>query len=93
MNHETDERPTSRDLKMTRVTPAGAEAKADRVVVEWPVLIHANGVPVGLLMALPGHERELAAGFALTEGIISNRDDLLGLEACAQPREEGAAEG
>ena len=93
MNHDSDQRPTSRDLEITRVTPTGAEAVPDRVVVEWPVLIHANGVAVGLLMALPGHERELAAGFALSEGIIRGRDDLLAVEACAQPREEPAAEG
>jgi FdhD protein len=90
MTDEIEEQPPTREVEIIRVTSRGAAREPDQVVQEWPVLIHANGVPVGLLMALPGYERELAAGFALSEGIIRGRDDLLAVEACQQPREEQA---
>jgi len=72
-------------IEVVRVTPQTAGPVRDQVVIERPVAIEVNGLPAALLMALPGDEEELAAGFALSEGIVRNRAELLLLRACAPP--------
>ena len=41
----------------------------DVVAVEEPLEIRINGVPVAVTMRTPGHDEELALGFALSEGL------------------------
>jgi FdhD protein len=52
----------------------------DVVAVEDPLEIRINGVPVAVTMRTPGHDEELALGFALSEGLRPERarspDDL-----------------
>jgi FdhD protein len=44
-------------------------AAADVVAVEEPLEIRIEGVPVAVTMRTPGHDEELALGFALSEGL------------------------
>ena len=59
--------------------PAGEEVD-DRVAVEEPLELRIGGSPVAVTMRTPGHDEELALGFALSEGLrpLSARvpDDL-----------------
>ncbi len=57
-------------------------ADTDRVAVEEPLEIRVNGRSVAVVMRSPGHERELAAGFLLTEGVIRSAADLLDVLIC-----------
>ena len=41
----------------------------DVVAVEEPLEIRINGAPVAITMRTPGHDEELAVGFALSEGL------------------------
>jgi FdhD protein len=41
----------------------------DLVAVEEPLEIRVSGVPVAVTMRTPGHDEELALGFALSEGL------------------------
>jgi FdhD protein len=52
----------------------------DEVVAEEPLEIRVKGVPVSVTMRTPGDDEELAVGFLVTEGIISARDDVRGIE-------------
>ena len=58
----------------------GGEERDDRVAVEEPLELRIGGVPVAVTMRTPGHDEELALGFALSEGLrpLSARlpDDL-----------------
>jgi FdhD protein len=45
----------------------------DVVAVEDPLEIRINGVPVAVTMRTPGHDEELALGFALSEGLRPER--------------------
>jgi FdhD protein len=47
--------------------PAGETQ--DVVAVEEPLEIRINGTPVAVTMRTPGHDEELALGFALSEGL------------------------
>lgn len=66
------------------------EHLADFLAVEEPLEIRVNGRSVAVTMRTPGHDRELAAGFLLTEGVIGNADDLLDLLVCRTLPEGGA---
>jgi FdhD protein len=48
--------------------PAGASER-DAVAVEEPLEIRIGGRPVAVTMRTPGHDEELALGFALSEGL------------------------
>lgn len=54
----------------------------DVVAVEEPLEIRVNGRGVAVTMRTPGHDRELAAGFLLTEGVIRRAEDLLDVLVC-----------
>lgn len=47
----------------------GEAERDDRVAVEEPLEIRINGSPVAVTMRTPGHDEELALGFALSEGL------------------------
>jgi FdhD protein len=82
------ERAAVRQMAVRRVGGEAAEVAAgdDAVAVEEPLELRVGGRSVAVVMRTPGHDRELAAGFLVTEGIVRGRDDLLDLVPCAQVR-------
>lgn len=74
-------------------------ALADPVAVEEPLEIRVGGRSVAVVMRTPGHDRELAAGFLVSEGLLRRRDDVLDLVFCAEattarkPKSARAAKG
>lgn len=50
----------------------GVEAFEDDLVVEEPLEIRLDGTPLAVLMRTPGDDADLALGFAITEGIVTN---------------------
>jgi FdhD protein len=63
----------------------------DELVVEEPLEIRVKGVPVSVTMRTPGDDSELAIGFLLTEGLISSREDVRGIEHGEHAEETGEA--
>jgi FdhD protein len=55
------------EVRVTRL-PAG-EAEHDLVAVEEPLELRVDGEPVMVTMRTPGHDDELALGFAVGEGL------------------------
>ena len=74
-------------LPIHRLTRAGVEAVSDAVAIEAPLQIRVEGRPVAVAMRTPGHDRELAAGFLLSEGVVASPDDVFEISTCpsAQP--------
>ncbi|HWB07324.1 MAG TPA: formate dehydrogenase accessory sulfurtransferase FdhD [Verrucomicrobiales bacterium] len=72
----------------------GVEARGeteDAVAVEEPLEILVEGRSVAVVMRTPGHDRELAAGFLLSEGVIGSVRDVFEISRCASASPEGEA--
>jgi len=52
--------------------------------LEEPLSIELNGHQVAVLMRLPGHERELAVGFCVSEGLITDFQAIEVVQHCGQ---------
>ena len=81
-------------VPMQRLVPtaAGAEWRApgpDAVAVEAPLEIRVEGRSIAVVMRTPGHDRELAAGFLLSEGVIASAADLFDITLCADAPADG----
>jgi FdhD protein len=61
-------------------------SREDTVAVEEPLEIFVDGVPCYLTMRSPGRERELAAGYCLSEGLIDSLRDVDALTYCEEER-------
>lgn len=78
---------TVRKVPVTRWTahaasPSSDALDSDLVAREEPLEIRVAGKSVAVTMRTPGHDRELATGFLLTEGVIHASADLLDLLVC-----------
>lgn len=70
---------------------AGARPVEDTDVLarEEPLEIRVGGRSIAVVMRTPGQDRELAAGFLLTEGVVRRPEDLVDLLPC---REQGGGQ-
>jgi FdhD protein len=85
-------------VRVTAWRAGAAEVRDDRLAGEEPMAIRAGGpgqepIDVAVTMRTPGHEAELAAGFLLTEGLVSAAGDIDAIEVAdplthAQPDDE-----
>jgi len=51
----------------------GYEEMRDALVVEEPLEIRLNNIPLAVVMRTPGHDFDLARGFLLTEGVLQKQ--------------------
>lgn len=54
--------------------------KDDYLATEEPLEIRVGDEPLSVTMRTPGHDRELAAGFLFTEGLVQRREQIVKLE-------------
>ena len=70
----------AQSISLTQCSPDGCVEVSDKVAVEEPLEIRLDGHPVAVVMRTPGHDEDLAAGFLVTEGIISKVGELRKIE-------------
>ena len=69
---------------MRHVQPGACVSQPDRVAIEEPLEIRLHGRPFVVAMRTPGADRELAAGFLLSERVIRSADELGTIEYCGE---------
>ena len=86
----------TRVVQVSKRAGAKAEATRDVLAVEEPLEIRLSyGEPrvqkaISITMRTPGADRELAAGFLYSEGIVRDRHDVEQIEHCGPPNSAGA---
>lgn len=74
---------STRITRVTRIAgTAAAESREDVLATEEPLEIRVGGHSVAVVMRTPGHDRELAAGFLVTEGLLHRADEVLDMVYC-----------
>ena len=74
---------STRVVALTRHDGAGAGQEVeDCLAVEEPLEIRVSGRSVAVVMRTPGYDRELAAGFLVTEGILRWREEVWDMVYC-----------
>ncbi len=74
---------TSRTESVLRyVAGAVPKEQPDELAAEEPLELRIEGHSVAVMMRTPGHDRELAAGFLLTENLIRKPADIFDITPC-----------
>jgi len=74
-----------RRVQVTRVGRGSDGRREDLAAAEEPLEVRLHGKPFAVIMRTPGQDRELAAGFLLSEEVIRSSDDLGAVEHCRHP--------
>jgi FdhD protein len=74
--------PASRSVVVARYEATQVHERSDQVAAEEPLEIRVESHSVAVVMRTPGHDRELAAGFLLTENIIRSSADIFDISTC-----------
>jgi FdhD protein len=68
---------------------AGATVeRADELAAEEPLEIRIEGHSVAVVMRTPGHDRELAAGFLVSENLVRGPTDIFEITLCGSTKED-----
>jgi FdhD protein len=71
-----------RGVDIVRVRDGNSASAVDRAATEEPLEVRLHGRPFAVIMRTPGADRELAAGFLLSERVLKTADDLGTIEHC-----------
>jgi FdhD protein len=74
-----------RDVDIVRVCDGARTSDVDRAATEEPLEIRLHDRPFAVVMRTPGADRELAAGFLLSERVLRTVDDLGTIAHCTDP--------
>jgi len=66
-----------REMAMLRFNGLRGQDETDFLATEEPLEIRVEGKSIAVVMRTPGEDRELAAGFLVTEGLVRAAEDVL----------------
>jgi FdhD protein len=73
-----------------RLGGADPVERPDTLVVEEPLEIRVGGRPLAVTMRTPGADMDLAAGFLVSEGVVTETGQVLAQRYCAGAGDDGA---
>ena len=74
----------SRQKRVIRWVGGKSIETDDLVSIEEPLEMRIGGESFAVTMRTPGHDRELALGFLISEGIIASSESVLVIDHCTQ---------
>jgi FdhD protein len=77
--------PITARRRVTRISDTTREARFDTLAAEEPLEIRVGGRSLAVTMRTPGNDFELAAGFLVTEGLVSGGSQIAGISYCPGP--------
>src|SRR5204863_8433586 len=80
----------TRGARIVRVVDGVRIERLDTLAAEEPLEIRLDGAPLAVTMRTPGDDFDLAAGFLVSEGVLTAPDQLRTIRYCAGADEEGA---
>ena len=81
-----------REVERVRFVGEKSERDRDRVAREEPLEIQVNGTPLAVVMRTPGDDLELAAGFLISERIVSSLSQLASLHHASSAGDAASAD-
>lgn len=82
-------RVTARE-KVLRIREGVESERVDTLVVEEPLEIRLDGAPLSITMRTPGSDFDLAAGFLVSEGVVSEGPEVTAIRYCAGATADGS---
>lgn len=79
-------------FRISRFGESGEECCDDAVVREEPLEIQLGGASLAVVMRTPGHDRELAIGFLVTERVISQPEQIESVRHATHARDPAAVD-
>lgn len=74
--------PSTRAIRLTRYAEGTRRDDDDELAAEEPIEIRVEGHSISVVMRTPGNDRELAAGFLFSEGLIESARDIFDITTC-----------
>ncbi|MFE7767675.1 formate dehydrogenase accessory sulfurtransferase FdhD [Streptomyces sp. NPDC057438] len=75
--------------RVLRIRDGVESTRPDTLVAEEPMEIRLGGRPLAVTMRTPGDDFALAAGFLVSEGVVSRASDVANIVYCAGATEDG----
>lgn len=75
--------------RVLRIRDGAPSTRPDTLVAEEPMEIRLDGRPLAVTMRTPGDDFALAAGFLVSEGVVSRAADVANIVYCAGAAEDG----
>ncbi|MFJ9737322.1 formate dehydrogenase accessory sulfurtransferase FdhD [Streptomyces sp. NPDC101166] len=75
--------------RVLRIRDGARSTRPDTLVAEEPMEIRLGGRPLAVTMRTPGDDFALAAGFLVSEGVVSRASDVANIVYCAGATEDG----
>ena len=87
----TRTKPAAPDLRVKRWTAGSWSEAPDAVVMEEPLQLLLDGVPLSVVMRTPGNDIELTIGLLFAEGVIQTAKDVKAVRISAEAGEREEA--
>ncbi|RPF31605.1 formate dehydrogenase accessory sulfurtransferase FdhD [Streptomyces sp. TLI_185] len=76
--------------RVLRIRDAVTSTRPDTLVAEEPLEIRLNGRPLAITMRTPGDDFALAAGFLVSEGVLTRAEEVANIVYCAGATADGS---